>query len=83
MWILHQHSQRLSGVTTVGKLRKLQGEIQSFGARWVRRGRRAAGGAPRAELCSRRWPALGGVQARGSQGWPPPSAEHGVSSWAL
>ena len=47
MWILHQHSQRLSGVTTVGKLRKLQGEIQSFGARWVRRGRRAAGRAPR------------------------------------
>ena len=39
MWILHQHRRCLSGVTTVGKLIKLQGEIQSFGARWVRWGR--------------------------------------------
>lgn len=77
---------------TVGKLIKLQGETQSFGARWVRWGRRgkmgkAAGRTPlrrRALLLLLAW-ALGGVQAQGSQGWPPPSAEHGsppgISCW--
>ena len=90
MWILHQHRQCLSGVTTVGKLIKLQGEIQSFGARWVRWGRHEVRwGKQREEHppLQSSAPAAGvpwvGSRHRDLRAGPPPSAEHGVSSWDL